>query len=205
MESAAASGDRPVDDATAGPWATVRSADVYRDKPWAQHRLRSRVGISFDITTEASTDRIAHDLTIGMADRDFPGRPTRQTSNFTPSQIGVFAAYATTRGRALVDRELYPPKSWTKGELAKRLVLRALASDQFEAFLTGPNCSPLMWSSRAARCRTRALRRLPPCGGSACRHLGEPPVLDPLVGAPSGQEFAARHARSSQWSCAAEL
>ncbi|WP_338933441.1 hypothetical protein WEB32_00485 [Streptomyces netropsis] len=92
------------------------------------------------MATEASTYRIAHDLTIWMADRDFPGRPTRQTSNFTPSQIGVFAAYATTRGRALVDRELYLHKSWTKGEPAKRLVLRALASDQFEAFLAVPNC-----------------------------------------------------------------
>lgn len=28
-------------------------------------------------------------------------------------QIGVFAAYATTRGHALIDRELYLPKSWT--------------------------------------------------------------------------------------------
>lgn len=28
-------------------------------------------------------------------------------------QIGVFAAYASTAGRALVDRELYLPKSWT--------------------------------------------------------------------------------------------
>nr|WP_307841712.1 IS701 family transposase [Streptomyces endocoffeicus] len=63
-------------------------------------------------------------------------------------QIGVFAAYATSTGRALVDRELYLPRSWTedrercraakvpdergfatKGELAKRLVLRVLASD----------------------------------------------------------------------------
>jgi SRSO17 transposase len=62
-------------------------------------------------------------------------------------QIGVFAAYASPRGRALVDRELYLPKSWsadrdrcraakvpddrefaTKGELARRMVLRALAS-----------------------------------------------------------------------------
>ncbi|WP_446459163.1 IS701 family transposase [Streptomyces xiamenensis] len=62
-------------------------------------------------------------------------------------QIGVFAAYATPRWRALVDRELYLPKSWTgdrercrtakvpddrefatKGELARRMVLRALAS-----------------------------------------------------------------------------
>ncbi|WP_328891081.1 IS701 family transposase [Streptomyces sp. NBC_00316] len=62
-------------------------------------------------------------------------------------QIGVFAAYASGRGWALVDRELYIPKSWaedrercraakipddqafaTKGELARRMVLRALAS-----------------------------------------------------------------------------
>ncbi|WP_167538286.1 IS701 family transposase [Streptomyces albofaciens] len=62
-------------------------------------------------------------------------------------QIGVFAAYASRRGRALVDRELYIPKSWaedetrcraakipeaqafaTKGQLARRMVLRALAS-----------------------------------------------------------------------------
>ncbi len=28
-------------------------------------------------------------------------------------QIGVFAAYATPRGHALVDREFYLPKSWT--------------------------------------------------------------------------------------------
>lgn len=60
------------------------------------------------------------------------------------SQIGVFAAYATTRGRALVDRELYLPKTWaegrershaakipderqfaTEGELARRMVLPA--------------------------------------------------------------------------------
>ncbi|MFI1259174.1 hypothetical protein ACH4U6_36330 [Streptomyces netropsis] len=27
--------------------------------------------------------------------------------------MGVFAAYATAKGRALVDRELYLPKSWT--------------------------------------------------------------------------------------------
>ncbi|MFI0740794.1 IS701 family transposase [Streptomyces sp. NPDC021100] len=70
-------------------------------------------------------------------------------------QIGVFAAYATTRGRALVDRELYLPKSWTddrercraakvpddrgfatKGELAKRLILRALASGLPLAWVT---------------------------------------------------------------------
>lgn len=39
-----------------------------------------------------------------------PAAPDRQD---VPCQIGVFAAYATGRGRALVDRELYLPKAWT--------------------------------------------------------------------------------------------
>jgi SRSO17 transposase len=29
-------------------------------------------------------------------------------------ELGVFCAYATSRGRALIDRELYLPKSWTE-------------------------------------------------------------------------------------------
>lgn len=60
------------------------------------------------------------------------------------SQVGVFAAYASSRGRALVDRELYIPKGWftdrdrcraagigdevefaTKPELAQRMIERA--------------------------------------------------------------------------------
>src|SRR5215472_2455137 len=60
-------------------------------------------------------------------------------------QIGVFLAYASTRGHALIDRELYLPRSWTddrdrcaaagvpdevefatKGQLAERMLARAL-------------------------------------------------------------------------------
>jgi len=63
-------------------------------------------------------------------------------------QIGVFLAYASSRGHTLVDRELYLPKSWaddqercreahvpeevtfaTKPELARRMVERALDAD----------------------------------------------------------------------------
>ncbi|MEU6405116.1 IS701 family transposase [Streptomyces sp. NPDC046985] len=70
-------------------------------------------------------------------------------------QTGVFAAYATTRARALVDRELYLPKSWTddrerrraakipdergfatKPEPARAMVLRALASPLPIAWMT---------------------------------------------------------------------
>jgi SRSO17 transposase len=62
-------------------------------------------------------------------------------------QLGVFLAYATTKGRALLDRELYLPKSWisdeqrraeaavptevefaTKTTLAKTMLTRALAA-----------------------------------------------------------------------------
>lgn len=70
-------------------------------------------------------------------------------------QIGVFAAYATTRGHALVDRELYLPKSWTedrercqaaripdertfatKGDLARDMIRHALASPLPIAWVT---------------------------------------------------------------------
>lgn len=70
-------------------------------------------------------------------------------------QTGVFAAYASAHGRALVDRELYLPTSWaedrecccaakvpddqkfaTKGELARHMVLRALASPLSIAWVT---------------------------------------------------------------------
>ncbi|WP_030672467.1 hypothetical protein [Streptomyces rimosus] len=34
-----------------------------------------------DVSTETSIDRIAHDLTIWMAARHFPARPTQHTSN----------------------------------------------------------------------------------------------------------------------------
>ncbi|MEV0982706.1 IS701 family transposase [Streptomyces sp. NPDC049915] len=70
-------------------------------------------------------------------------------------QIGVFAAYATTRGHTLVDRELYLPKSWTedrercraaripdertfatKGDLARYMISRALASPLSIAWVT---------------------------------------------------------------------
>jgi hypothetical protein len=75
--------------------------------------------------------------------RQYPGTAGR-TEN---CEIGMFAAYASSRGRALVDRELYLPNSWTfdpercagakipnerafatKGDLAKAVIMGALAS-----------------------------------------------------------------------------
>ena len=72
------------------------------------------------------------------------------------SQIGVFLALASARGRALIDRELYLPKSWcedgdrcraatvpagirfaTKPQLAQRMIERVLQSGMHPRWLLG--------------------------------------------------------------------
>ncbi|WOX15475.1 IS701 family transposase [Streptomyces sp. N50] len=82
-------------------------------------------------------------------------------------QIGVFAAYATAHGRALVDRDLYLPKSWTKdrerchqakvpddrafatkGELAKAMVRRCLAAGLPASWVTADEAYGQDWSFR---------------------------------------------------------
>ena len=71
-------------------------------------------------------------------------------------QIGVFLAYATARGHAFVDRELYVPESWiadrrrcreagipdalafrTKPQLAQGMLARAFAADLRPAWILG--------------------------------------------------------------------
>jgi SRSO17 transposase len=71
-------------------------------------------------------------------------------------QVGVFLAYASRRGRALVDRELYLPKEWatdpdrraearvparvgfaTKPQLAQRMLERAVAAGVPARWVTG--------------------------------------------------------------------
>ncbi|MFJ4469578.1 IS701 family transposase [Streptomyces sp. NPDC089424] len=82
-------------------------------------------------------------------------------------QIGVFAAYASSKGRALVDRELYLPKSWTsdparcteakipdertfatQGDLAKAIIMRALASPLPIAWVTADSAYGQEWRLR---------------------------------------------------------
>ncbi|MGA5871949.1 IS701 family transposase [Streptomyces cinereoruber] len=82
-------------------------------------------------------------------------------------QIGVFAAYATGSGRALVDRELYLPKAWTsdrdrcraakipdargfatKGELARDIVRRCVAAGLPAAWVTADEAYGQDWNFR---------------------------------------------------------
>jgi SRSO17 transposase len=80
---------------------------------------------------------------------------TGTTGKIDNCQIGVFLAYATPGGRALIDRELYLPRAWTddreraraagiddevgfatKPELARRMLIRALDAGVPAGWLT---------------------------------------------------------------------
>lgn len=80
---------------------------------------------------------------------------TGTAGKITNCQLGVFLAYATPKGRALVDRELYLPRSWTeqedrlagaqvpdgtgfrtKPELLRRMIERAVAAGTPFAWVT---------------------------------------------------------------------
>ncbi|MEU1307259.1 IS701 family transposase [Streptomyces shenzhenensis] len=108
-----------------------------------QQYVADKLGEGGGVLIIDDTGFIKKGITSAGVQRQYSGTAGR-TEN---CQIGVFAAYSTARGRALVDRELYLPKSWTedrercrtaripderefatKSELARRMVLRALAS-----------------------------------------------------------------------------
>jgi len=89
-------------------------------------------------------------------------------------QLGVFLAYVSPRGRALIDRELYVPMSWTtdrgrcteagistevgfatKPELARRMLERLVTAGRTPAWFTadeayGDNPGLRDWSRSAS-------------------------------------------------------
>lgn len=116
-------------------------ADEVRDD--LQAYVAEHLGAEDGVLIIDDTGFIKKGATSAGVQRQYSGTAGR-TEN---CQIGVFAAYATTRGHALVDRDLYLPKSWTgdrkrcqaarvpdecdfatKGELARAMIRRALAS-----------------------------------------------------------------------------
>jgi len=115
-------------------------ADEIRDD--LQGYVAEHLGADDGILIIDDTGFVKKGTTSAGVQRQYSGTAGR-TEN---CQIGVFAAYTTTRGHALVDRELYLPKSWTedpercrtaripehrpfatKNELARTMVLRAQA------------------------------------------------------------------------------
>ncbi|MGW3588294.1 IS701 family transposase [Streptomyces fungicidicus] len=137
------------------------NADDVRDD--LQAYVAERLGEADGVLILDDTGFVKKGTTSAGVQRQYSGTAGR-TEN---CQIGVFAAYATTHGRALVDRELYLPKSWTddrercraakipdekvfatKPELARAMVLRALASPLPIAWVTADAAYGQEWRFR---------------------------------------------------------
>ncbi|MFE7357188.1 IS701 family transposase [Streptomyces sp. NPDC057543] len=176
-------------------------ADEVRDDLHAY--VAEHLGANNGVLIIDDTGFVKKGTTSAGVERQYSGTAGR-TEN---CQIGVFAAYATTRGHTLVDRELYLPKSWTedrercraarvpddrvfatKGELARTIILRALASPLPIGWVTADSptartptsaaswkstSSPTSWLSRSpsrstARASTTSSARPCPKPGSGC-------------------------------------
>lgn len=141
-------------------WA-VWNPDEIRDD--LQDYVAERLGDPNGVLIVDDTGFLKKGTVSAGVQRQYSGTAGR-TEN---CQIGVFAAYASRRGRALVDRELYLPRSWsddrercrtaripeergfaTKPELARGLVLRALASALPIAWVTADAAYGQEWRFR---------------------------------------------------------
>ena len=96
------------------------------------------------------------DLEKGTATAGVQRQYTGTAGRIENSQVAVYLGYAAPRGHALIDRELYLPKSWTsdparcaaagipadvtfatKPQLARRMIERAVAAKVPFAWVAG--------------------------------------------------------------------
>src|SRR6201746_1491020 len=97
-----------------GPW---RQQAVLGRGRWDADALRD-VGRDYALETLADPDAVlvldeAGVLKQGKASCGVHRQYTGSAGKITNCQIGVFAAYASRRGHAFIDRALYLPKVWT--------------------------------------------------------------------------------------------
>jgi SRSO17 transposase len=79
-------------------------------------------------------------ITVAGVQRQYSGTAGRVEN----CQLDVFCAYATGKGRALIDRELYLPKSW----IADRDRCREAAVPDEVEFATRPSLPARCWAAR---------------------------------------------------------
>src|SRR5918911_4523241 len=140
-------------------------------RPWRTQRVLSHVLWDVDAAQELCRDYVfehlgASDGVLIVDETGFPKKGehsagvARQYSGTAGRienvQIGVFLAYASGKGHALIDRELYLPEEWaedpirrkaasipqdvmfaTKPELARRMIARAIAARVPVAWVLG--------------------------------------------------------------------
>ena len=105
---------------------------------------------------------------------------TGSAGKITNCQIGVFAAYVSARGHAIIDRALYLPKSWTgdparlaatlvpeavafatKPALAVQMIRRALAADVPFSWVAASLMSAIRTADFQTRNRSSVQNRSP--------------------------------------------
>ena len=140
-----------------GPW---RQQAILGRGRWEADALRDVVR-DYALETLADPDAVlvldeTGFLKQGNASCGVARQYTGSAGKVTNCQVGVFAAYASRHGHALIDRVLYLPKAWTddparlaaahvppdagfatKPRLAKRMVARAIAARVPFAWVTG--------------------------------------------------------------------
>ena len=97
-----------------GPW---RQQAVLGRSHWDADALRDVVR-DYALETLAEGDAVlvideTGFLKQGKASCGVARQYTGTAGKITNCQVGVFAAYVSTRGHALIDRQLYLPKAWT--------------------------------------------------------------------------------------------
>lgn len=112
----------------------VWDADAVRDD--VRDFVAERLGEPDGVLIVDDTGFIKKGITSAGVARQYTGTSGKVDN----CQIGVFAAYASTRGRALIDRELYLPKSWT--EDAERCAAARIPADR--EFVTKPQLARAM-------------------------------------------------------------
>jgi SRSO17 transposase len=124
-----------------GPW---RQQAILGRARWNADALRDIVR-DYALETLADEDAVlvvdeTGFLKQGKASCGVARQYTGSAGKITNCQIGVFACYATERGHAFIDRELYLPKSWTedKARMAKAHVPQEIIDSASGGFATKP-------------------------------------------------------------------
>ena len=131
--------------------------------PWRQQALLGRAQWDADALRDVARDDVVETLANrdavlvvdetgflkqGKASCGVGRQSTGSAGKITNCQIGVFAAYVSSKGHAFIDRALYLPKAWsddrarrtaahvpedvtfaTKPQLARAMIERAIAAD----------------------------------------------------------------------------
>src|SRR5215213_7033106 len=123
--------------------------------PWRQQALLGRATWSADALRDVVRDYVVETLCEpdavlvldetgflkqGRASCGVARQDTGSAGKITHCQIGVFAAYVSRHGQALIDRALYLPKVWTD-DLARRAAAHVPPGT---AFATKPRLAPAM-------------------------------------------------------------